>query len=191
LRLVLFHVKTITATMTGRVVRDVKCENCGCEYVYFVRLRATASASTPMSIGQEGTRAVAQGRAKLRLKELLRSGFLAIPCPDCGWYQKYMVQILRRRRLFWWILLAVLPLVWIGLEWVFSSPDEPTDFHLPILFGLSAGLAVAGIILHHLWQDNRDPAAHLARDPTSRGIAMRKADFEKLKATPPTAVPSK
>jgi hypothetical protein len=38
-------------------------------------------------------------------------------------------------------------------------------------------------VFHFTWLDNMNPKSHIARDPTSGGIAMRRSDFENMHFT--------
>ena len=94
-------------TVTGSEIREVKCEKCGCEYVYIVQARATGSGFSPLFLDDERAHARAGARAKRGMQQQLRKLHLPIPCPDCGWYQKHMVELLRKKRLFFWMCLMV------------------------------------------------------------------------------------
>src|SRR3954470_23957536 len=107
-----------------------------------------------MYLDREAALAKARGEAKFELAQRLNRTYIAIPCPDCGWYQQHMVQILRRRRLLRWALVAALPMIWVGLKWTFTDAETPADLRLPLWVGVSGAVAVIAIVFHFTWMDN-------------------------------------
>jgi RNase P subunit RPR2 len=179
------HGKKFTATMTGREIREVKCEKCGAEYVYIVQVRAKGSGFSPLFLDDDRAWARAGKEAKQRVKQQLRGLHLPIPCPNCGWYQKHMVELLRKRRLYRWMWVVSLPLIWLAFKWCLTSPDSPNGLGAGLWLSVSAALAVAAAVFHFTWLDNMNPKGAIARDPTSGGVAMLKADFENLRDAKP------
>jgi ribosomal protein S27E len=171
-----------TATVVGQELREVKCENCHGQYVYFVRVQATGSGFSPMFLNEGGAHARAGGEARMKVQRQLRGLHLPVPCPDCGWYQAHMVQILRYRRLRRWMWIVAAPLIWLALRWCVAPSDVPTNLHAGFCLAISAALAIVATIFHLTWLDNMNPTRHTAANTPVGGIAMRKADFEKLKA---------
>jgi hypothetical protein len=135
-----------------------------------------------MYLNNDGARAHAVGAARMQVERRLRELHLPVPCPDCGWYQQRMVQILRRRRLIRWMLLVAIPLACLAFRWCVAPTDEPVNLHARLWLGIAGALVVVAVIFHFTWLDNMNPKAQIARDPTSGGIAMRRADYDELVA---------
>jgi hypothetical protein len=171
-------------TLTGSTARDIKCENCGCDYVYLIKAESHGTGVSPLCLDHEGARKRALGQAKLRLHEQLHGVHRAVPCPDCGWYQKHMVQLRKQARTRVSLAVASLPLLWVAVQWIFSSPEEPTDFHLVRWATLTLVLGAIGVLFSRTWMDNANPKARIASNsPGTDGSVMRKADYENLVAS--------
>jgi ribosomal protein S27E len=176
------------ATIVGRQFREVTCENCGSQYVYVVKAVGGGSGSSPMFLNNDGARAHAVGAARMQVERRLRELHLPVPCPDCGWYQ-HMVQIRRRRRLSRWMVVVAIPLAWLAFRWCVAPTDEPVNLHAGLWLGIAGALAVVAVIFHFSWLDNMNPKAQIARDPTSGGIAMRRAEYDRLVTTAQSLTP--
>ena len=87
------------AAVSGTVIKDVRCEKCGCEYLYRMIRRGEGSGSSPYYLNNEGAQRRANAGAKRQLQKLLARGVDPVACPDCGWLQAQMVRELRRRSL--------------------------------------------------------------------------------------------
>jgi hypothetical protein len=89
--------------------RFVTCEKCGHGYGYWVHRTATASTSSVMglTIGRSD-RLVTD--AELKAQDKLKHAYEAVPCPECGWYQKHMLTQARRDHFAWLVTAG-----WIGL----------------------------------------------------------------------------
>ena len=72
-----------TATAAGWAMRNAKCEACNCEYVYQVFRRVWGGS---------------QQEAVENLHNALYSACDPVPCPECGWYQRDMVERARQLR---------------------------------------------------------------------------------------------
>jgi hypothetical protein len=166
--------------VAGQQRRDVTCEHCGTEYVYFVRLETTGTEHSVYGINEAAARASAVRQAKYKLKWELRNTHLPVPCPACGWYQADMVRLLRYRRLKRWLLLSMLPLIWVGLEWCFTSAESPAELRLWLWLGVVALVLTVGIIFHFAWLDNLDPLAQLARGGPGGARGVRKAELDPI-----------
>src|SRR5262245_47579934 len=91
-----------TASVSGATVVCVTCENCGDKYYYQLARVGHGRVHCPFDIGG-GTEAQrrARERAKQSLRRKLDEDVEAIPCPECGWYQKAMTAMVCRSRLRW------------------------------------------------------------------------------------------
>ncbi len=178
---------THTVTLRGRTFREVTCEHCGAGYLYLLTVHASAKAFNALHLDSEGAVGRAVRRADADLKQAMQLYGSPVACPKCGNYQKHMLRMLRRRRVvrYGWIVAA--PLIWLALEWCFRSPEDRRSLHAAGLIGASALLAMMCALIEHKWNDNHDAATRAAKDPTSGGRAMLRADYEELipKASPP------
>jgi hypothetical protein len=76
--------KPHSSERTGTALKEVRCEECGLEYVYLLKR------SVAIPVG--GSNSEADARAGARLAALLREGVDLAPCPSCGRYQAEMVE---------------------------------------------------------------------------------------------------
>src|SRR5206468_3150451 len=120
--------------------------NCGCEYVYIVQAQAEGSGFSPLFMDEAGAQQRARGSAEAAVNERLREKWDAVPCPQCGWFQEHMVRLRRKRRLILWMLLAVLPLAWVGLKWIFTDAETPAQLGLALWLCVAAVIAIVGIV---------------------------------------------
>lgn len=91
------------ASRSGSVMKTVRCENCTLGYEYEMRRRVTLR-------GEAAKEALA-AEAERRLRKQLAQECDAVPCPSCGWYQRHMIEQVRRqamRHVPGWILPLVL-----------------------------------------------------------------------------------
>jgi hypothetical protein len=89
---------------SGAVVKEVRCEDCGGEYVYLMKRTASS--------GGFNSKETSARMADLRLEPILKKEFDVVPCPSCGWYQEAMVlrakqQAAKDRYLLGWILMGL------------------------------------------------------------------------------------
>ncbi len=79
-----------TSRVSGSVLKGAYCENCECEYLYKMVRTAEGQGSSPYYLDNAGAERRAQESAINSLTAALK-GVDAVPCPDCGWYQKNML----------------------------------------------------------------------------------------------------
>lgn len=84
-------------TVSGTVVRRVRCEKCACAYAYELVRAASGAATSLYLLNNEGADYRARTRAHKKLRRALERGVEPVQCPDCGWFQAEMVQEARRR----------------------------------------------------------------------------------------------
>jgi hypothetical protein len=89
---------TYTATMQGRALKVVPCENCSTEYVYILERQASGVGTSVYRLNDEGAAGHAQSAAGDTLQEVLDNDFDPVPCPACGHYQRYMFPKLRETK---------------------------------------------------------------------------------------------
>ncbi|HEY7428293.1 MAG TPA: hypothetical protein VH682_28930 [Gemmataceae bacterium] len=79
-----------TATVRGRVLKLVPCENCATEYVYVLE-REAEGVRTRVYLTNGGEAADdAAAAADDTLRQYLENDFDPVPCPVCGHYQRHM-----------------------------------------------------------------------------------------------------
>lgn len=88
-----------TATATADVWRDVRCEHCGCEFVYWLSVTARGQAMSPLFLVEARAREKAADRARTGLEHQLARASRPAPCPRCGKYQRAAVRAERLRLL--------------------------------------------------------------------------------------------
>jgi hypothetical protein len=104
-------VETKSVTSKGAILKVVKCEGCGDEYVYKLERTATGVATGVRFVDEEGKRARASANAETLLNRKLERGVDVVPCPACGRIQQHMIPPCRRRRWRWMLNLGVLLIV--------------------------------------------------------------------------------
>ena len=100
-------VESKSVTSKGAVLKFVKCEACGDEYVYKLERTATGVATGLRFVDEEGKRARASAHAQTVLNSKLERGVDVVPCPACGRIQQHMIPHCRRRRLRWMLHLGL------------------------------------------------------------------------------------
>jgi hypothetical protein len=100
------YAKTYSATMRGRVLKSVHCEQCRAEFVYSLEREAVGVGTSILFLDNEGASKRAASDAEKSLQKTLDQECDPVPCPSCGWYQAPMVKLLRKQHRSW--------LVWAG-----------------------------------------------------------------------------
>jgi hypothetical protein len=80
-----YFAKKMTATETGRRLKQVVCENCATEYFYQLHRSFTASHDAPYYLGQSGAQRKAEVSARKGLEKRLANDSEMVPCPACNW----------------------------------------------------------------------------------------------------------
>lgn len=91
----------VDAAQIAPVVRQVRCEKCGCDYSYEMIRRGTGAASTAYGLFARRLPKAAAAEAAESLQQHLEQDHDPVGCPDCGWIQSTMVADLRRRAYRW------------------------------------------------------------------------------------------
>ncbi len=88
-------------TLTGRVPKLVRCEQCGHEYVYLLEGTAAGHGSSPLFLDNEGARNRAYETAHVFLDATLRDDCAVVPCARCGHVQAHMLPKARQQYRRW------------------------------------------------------------------------------------------
>src|SRR6476646_5729630 len=102
--MVYVEVTHFNAATTHAVVRDVRCEKCGCAYRYELIRRGEGMGSAVYGIASGSAQRRAARRAQALLDEHLANGIDPVACPDCGWFQAAMVREFRERHYVWLVM---------------------------------------------------------------------------------------
>jgi hypothetical protein len=176
-----------TVTEKGTEVKEAKCEQCECEYVYQV-FRSATGRSTAFLVADHDR---AQQRADHELMYLLIDTCDPVPCPKCGWYQRNMVARARQLR-FGWLSIAslvffviscfglffVVPAVAALVAAIDKEPGILLYFGL-LLWGAAFILAAVLLILRRVLERRYDPNAadRERRIDLGRYRAVTKEDY--------------
>ena len=143
-----------TATLNGRVLKLVPCENCSTEYVYVLEREGTGVGTSVYALNDEGARDNAASSAGESLREYLANDFDPVPCPTCGHYQRYMFPKLYETKSLWGAA-AKLVLLALGcldtacaLSWSVAYLQQPNDhgfWRVVLAWSLLAVLVLIGI----------------------------------------------
>jgi hypothetical protein len=176
------------ATAQGTVWKVVTCSHCRQRYAFLLELETTGTdVGPPLWLDAEGSTKRAQARAEENLSKMARNVVFPLPCPNCGCYQRDMVDRLRTEGtsntpVIAGLIVAVLSLI-------------PLAFRVPYIWvatvvGVSVGL---GLISYADWAAARwDPNAG---DPEPRKARGRKQtvwgeELDRLLTTDPDAGPA-
>lgn len=181
-----------TATLNGRVLKLVPCENCSTEYVYFLEREGTGVGTSVYALNDEGARDNAASAAEESLREYLENDFDPVPCPVCGHYQRYMFPKLYKPRSPWLALILLAVMVFgcldtVGaLYWTVTYLQRPSDHALGRMTAtwlLLAALILIGVGLSAVersrarrFDPNREDQQ--ARIEKGRSRAVTQTEFE-------------
>jgi hypothetical protein len=170
------YAREYTVTTTGTVVKLVECESCKGEYVYQLTRRGAGTGTSMLFLDDAGAQQRAEHEARAALLEKLSLDCDPVPCPFCGWYQRDMVERVRRLR-HRWLITAGWLLVPIGLVFAlvaaFFTQHPAADQHTTeiALFWALAALCVVGSPALIVWR-YRSARKH---DPNTEDVEKRKA----------------
>jgi hypothetical protein len=181
-----------TATLNGRVLKLVPCENCSTEYVYVLEREGTGVGTSVYALNDEGARDNAASAAEESLREHLANDFDPVPCPVCGHYQRYMFPKLYETKSLWgpvakFVVLALGCLDAVGaLFWSVAYLQQPNDHALGrmvVAWSLLAVLCLIGVGLAAIERSKArrfDPNSEdqQARIERGRSRAVTRAEFE-------------
>src|SRR3954470_7550335 len=91
------HTETVTCVLVRAAWKQVRCEQCDCEYSYELIRRAKGVSFTVFHLFHRRAQRSASRRAERKLEKRLARGIDPAPCPECGWVQREMVRELCRR----------------------------------------------------------------------------------------------
>jgi hypothetical protein len=162
------------------------------DYVYQIERSALGQGSSVLFLDNEGAARRAQERAEQQMAYKLKTEIDAVPCPKCGWYQKPMVDLVRRQYRRWmkvlgvWLVALTFPVICTGTIIIVEreGSGQPT-ISLPVFLTLIAAFPVAGVALI-LARRGYDPNTQEAtvRIEIGKSRGMLRADFEKRQGPP-------
>jgi hypothetical protein len=161
-----------TVTYKGTTLRLVRCEHCSSVYGYRVEVVATASDTSLLFLDNEGAQQRASAQAEEEVRRKLADAFAAVPCPECGSYQRHMFPFVQQSYRRWMrvagllLLFLVCPALLIVAYVYDHNPYTPADSLAWLWLYLSGGLAgfgglgliVARIKLSEQFDPNTGPA---------------------------------
>lgn len=173
------------ATLSLTIPQQVRCEECGHEFFYEMKLATSGEASSAYGLRAEATRGKADEKARKQMDDLLKDPNLchAIPCPECLHYQAYMRDVSALDEYARWdeagiamLSVGCLPLVIAGVAWFLDSPDNA------MLWGSIGGvlfvLGITTLVLRSRLMSRHDPNAMSERK--RRKTAEDALTFEEL-----------
>jgi hypothetical protein len=185
------YAREYTAHLSGATLKSVRCERCHAEYVYRMERDGSGSGTSLLFLDNQGARDRAAQQAADELGGRLRRECDAVPCPACGWYQRAMIDALRRDHRGWMqdtglVLLAVsvIGLTVAYVNWLPNFPHGPVAPWLvpwSLIGGVIAGVAGVGLLVARVKLAERyDPSANdpWARIAAGRSRAVLKGELE-------------
>jgi Zn ribbon nucleic-acid-binding protein len=181
-----------TATLNGRVLKLVPCENCSTEYVYVLEREGSGVGTSVYMLNEEGAASHAQSAAEDTLQAYLENDFDPVPCPACGHYQRYMFpKLLETKSLRGPAMMLVLLLVGClaavsALYWSVVYLQRPNDRVLERMVITWSTLLIVGLVGLGLWLIKQarirrfDPNVEdqQARIAKGRSRAVTRTEFE-------------
>jgi hypothetical protein len=171
--------KKYTATVHGETWKVVRCEGCGKHYAYRMKVQAQAQAAaytfSPVLDNEERAQHEAVFHATKALQQAARRASAAVPCPQCGAYQRDMFARVRRRK--------VHPLQLVGALVFACGPallllDEPAALTYAVIVGLfGLGLVACGMLLRRRIDPNAggpEPRRRLGRSAAVWGEELER-----------------
>jgi hypothetical protein len=182
-----------TATLHGRVLKLVPCENCSTEYVYVLERAGSGVGTSVYMLNDEGAQGHAKSAAEDTLQSYLENDFDPVPCPACGHYQRYMFPKLLETKSLWGPVVMLVVLLIGCLDAVselyrsvayLQRPDDHAFGKMILTWSL---LLLLGLIGFGLWFIKQvhirrfDPNLEdqQARITKGRSRAITRAEFEK------------
>jgi hypothetical protein len=148
------HTESVTCVLVRAEWKQVRCEQCDCEYGYELIRRAKGEAVTLFHLFQQRAQRAASRRAECKLEKRLARGIDVAPCPQCGWVQREMVRELRGRStsklaFVRWLIpcaLATSALTLAGAAAARGGGPFPSEVRV-MLTAFSAAAAISGALL--------------------------------------------
>ena len=182
-----------TATVQGRTLKTVPCENCSTEYLYVLQREGSGTGTSMYAINKQGATRHAKAAADDTLKDILENDFDPVPCPACGHYQRYMFPKLLETKSLW--LLGVRLAVLVGgcfaavsavrytVNYV-QNPNEEGPESLIVAWSILLFLGLVGLgqwlreryRIRNFDPNRQDQQTRLA---LGRSRAVTRAEFEK------------
>ncbi len=183
--------KSYTATVSGSIWKEVTCEGCQGEFVYYMTREARGSGSSPYYLDNDGAATRAQTAAVNALQKALAHDCDVIACPDCGQYQSNMMRKLRRKRFGWlhvcgWVgIVAALLFAWISSisqvrRQARSFSGELLSLPWAAVFGAGVGLIVVSWIGRSFYDPNSNAFERKESPERTDAGPFRRAEFEVL-----------
>ncbi|CAG0983260.1 hypothetical protein PLCT2_02036 [Planctomycetaceae bacterium] len=107
-----------SASIEGARLKEVCCEHCRCEYVYFAHRTGQGLGFAPLFLFQGAAENSAEKAAYERLQKALDKAVDIAPCPQCGRVQDFMV---RAKRVAIWQVTAATAFVFLLPVLLFSA----------------------------------------------------------------------
>jgi len=187
-----------TATVNGRILKLVPCENCSTEYVYVLEREASGVGTSVYGIFAESAQSHSESAADDTLQSYLENDFDPVPCPVCGHYQRFMFSKLQETKsplvpaaMFAVLLIGCLDSV-AALNWSINYLQRPSDHAVEMMlltWSILLLVCAIGFGLRHIKraQDRRfDPnllEQEQARIAKGRSRAITRTEFDRTRET--------
>ncbi len=89
--------QTVSITLARTIQKCEVCEHCGTAFQYEMHRVVKSEATNVLNLDDAGARTQADYEAAVKLHKQLSKEVDAVPCPQCGLFQKEMVRKLRRQ----------------------------------------------------------------------------------------------
>jgi hypothetical protein len=134
------------ASRSGSVMKTVRCENCTLSYEYEMR--------RTVKLRGETARETLAAEAERRLRKQLAQECDPVPCPSCGWYQRHMVEWMRRQAMrhvpAWVLPLVIVTAVSVAASLLLVLAPQrfgPAGASVGVALGVVGGAGVLVFVL--------------------------------------------
>jgi hypothetical protein len=151
------YARRYTARASGAILKPVHCEQCHAEYVYRMARVGLGSGTSLLFLENQGAQDRATQQAANELGGRLLRECDAVPCPACGWYQREMVDALRRDHRGWMqdtglvlLTISLISLVVAYVNWLPNFPHGPVASWLvptSLIGGVMTGVVGVGLLI--------------------------------------------
>jgi hypothetical protein len=167
---------TYTTTVTGRIPKLVRCEQCGFEYVYLLEATAAGAGTSVLFLDNEGAYQRSLAQAQALMHQELVGGSDVIPCPSCGTVQAHMLPRARQDYRHWMYTAGVFAMAAAGIlvlpAVVYTLIDSTTTGMSGVTAALIVGMATLFCVGLGLIQLRVRMAA--AYDPNAEPVETRR-----------------
>jgi hypothetical protein len=192
-----------TSTAEGEAPKFVTCKKCGHGYGYWMTRRGSSSNTSWFLIGRDSARNRSGREAEGEVARRLRTEHDPVPCPECGHYQKRMIEPAREEKYGWILPVGILlgivggagvVALWLALtvfggreRWMERVRNSVLAMACPAAVGIPVAALGVKSSLAWRYRPNDDPVEE--RIARGRERAMSPQEYARLAPKPGPQLP--